>query len=172
MLLVDHHQAELGERDVLLDDRLGADDEVDLAGGDQLQQRASAGSAVSPPVSWARRTWLAASSSVERQGVLPGEDFGGGHQHGLVAVGHGQQHGVDGHHRLAAAHVALQQPVHRQRAGHVGGDLGDRLLLPGGQLEGKQPADAGVDLGRGLQRRGLPLVVLLLPLDGQRQVAG
>ena len=61
--------------------------------------------------------------------MLPGEDFGRGHQHGLVAVGHGQQHRVDGHDRLAAAHVALQQPVHRHAAGHVGGDLGDRLLL-------------------------------------------
>ena len=106
----------------------------------------------------------------ERQGMLPGEDFRGGHQHRLVAVGDRQQHGVDGHHRLAAAHVALQQPVHRQRAGHVGGNLGDRLLLARGQLEGEQPADAGVDLGRGLQRRGLPLVVLLLPPHGQRQL--
>ena len=41
---------------------------------------------------------------------------------------------------------------------------------PGGQLEGKQPADAGVDLGRGLQRRGLALVVLLPALHGQGQL--
>ena len=107
VLLVDHHQAELGERHVLLDDRLRADDEVDLSGGDQLQQR--------PPAarSSGRRSagpggpgWRPAP--FERQGMLPGEDFRGGHQHGLVAVGHRQQHGVDGHHGFAAAHVALQ----------------------------------------------------------------
>jgi hypothetical protein len=76
-------------------------------------------------------------------------------------VGHRQQHGVDGHHGLAAADVALQQAVHGQRRGHVGGDLGDGLLLPGRQLEGEQAPDAGIDLGGGLQRRGLLLVVLL-----------
>ena len=108
VLLVDHHQAELGETHVLLDDRLRADDQVDLAGGDLLPAARPAALAGIPPVSCARRTWLAASSRSERQGVLPGEDFRGGHEHGLVAVGHRQQHGVDGHHRLAAAHVALQ----------------------------------------------------------------
>ena len=169
MLLVDHHQAELGERHVLLDDRLGADHQIDLSGGDQLQQgrplcgRQAAGQLGAADLAGGQHAF-------ERQGVLPGENFRGGHQHGLVSVGHRQQHGVDGHHGLAAAHVALQEPVHGQRAGHVGGDLGDRPLLARGQLEGEEAADAGVDLGRGLQGRGLPLVVLLLPLDGQRQL--
>ena len=171
VLLVDHHQAELGERDVLLDDRLGADDQVDLAGGDLFQQRRAA--AGRQPAGQLRAADLAGGQQpLERQGMLPGEDFRGGHQHRLVAVGHRQQHGIDGHHRLAAAHVALQQPVHRQRPGHVGGDLGNRLLLPGGQLEGEQPADAGVDLGRGLQRRRLPLLVLLLPPARPTPAAG
>ncbi len=99
--------------------------------------------------------------------MLPGENFGRGHQHGLEAVGHRQQHGVDRHHGFAAPHVALQEPVHRPRAGHVGGNLGDGLFLSRGELEGEQPADAGVDLGRGQERRRLSLVVLLLPPDGQ-----
>ena len=37
VLLVDHHQPELGKRYVFLDDRLRADDDVHLAGGDLLQ---------------------------------------------------------------------------------------------------------------------------------------
>ena len=86
--------------------------------------------------------------AVERLGMLPGQDFGRRHQRRLLAVGHGQQHRVDGDDRLAAADVALQQAVHGVRPGHVGRDLGDRLVLPGRQLERKQPADAGVDLGR------------------------
>ena len=40
---------------------------------------------------------------------------------------------------------------------------------PCGQLEREEAADPRIDLGRGLQRRGLPQVVLLMPLDGQGQ---
>ena len=61
MLLVDHHQPELGERHVLLDDRLRADDDVDLAGGDLLQQGGPLAGR-QPAGQLARRTWLAASS--------------------------------------------------------------------------------------------------------------
>ncbi len=105
----------------------------------------------------------------DREGMLPGEDFRGGHEHGLISMGHGQQHRIEGHDRLAAAHVALQEAVHRQRPAHVGPDLGDRLPLALGQLEREEAADAGIDQGRGLQRRGLPQLVLLMPPDGQRQ---
>ena len=84
-------------------------------------------------------------------------------------MGHGQQHRVEGHDGLAAGHVALQEAVHRPRLAHVGGDLGDRFALAFRQLEGKEAADAGVDQGRGLQRRGLPGIVLLPPADGQGQ---
>ena len=34
MLLVDNHQAEPIESDVLLENRLGSDDEIDFSGGD------------------------------------------------------------------------------------------------------------------------------------------
>ena len=59
------------------------------------------------------RTLLAASGFARAFAVLPGEDFGRGHQRRLLAVGDGQQHGVHGDDRLAAADVALQQAVHR-----------------------------------------------------------
>ena len=92
--------------------------------------------------------------------MLPGQNLGRGHQRRLVAVGNRQQHGIHGHDRLAAAHVALQQPMHGMRPGHVGRDFGDRLLLPGRQLEGKQAENASVDLRGGFQRRSLPQIVL------------
>ena len=44
--------------------------------------------------------------------VLVGEDFGGGHHTGLGTVVDGQEHGNKRHDGLAAAHIALQQPVH------------------------------------------------------------
>ena len=46
----------------------------------------------------------------------------------------------------------------------------DRFVLPGGQLEGKEPADAGVDAGIGLQRRRGGLALLRLPLHRQGQL--
>ena len=107
---------------------------------------------------------------IQRQGVLPGEDFGRGHQHRLISVRHGQEHGIHGHHGFSAADFALQQPVHGQRAGHVAGDFGDCLLLAFGQFEGEQAANPGVDLRRGFQRRRPALVVLLPPLYGQGQL--
>ena len=170
VLLVDHHQPELGERHVLLDDRLRADHQIDLAGGDQLQQGGTLGGRQSAGKLGAADL-AGGQHPVERQGVLPGEHFRGGHQRRLVSVGDRQQHGVDRHDRLAAAHVPLQQPVHRHRAGHVGRNLRDRLLLARRQLEREQPANPGVDLRRGLQRRRPPLVVLLLPPNGQAPTA-
>ena len=169
VLLVDHHQGELGELDVVLDHRLRAHHHVQLPGRDLLQDPAPLFGSES--ADQLRPADVAAGQQLfQREGVLPGEDFGGGHQHGLVSVGDRQQHGVDGHDRLAAAHVALQQPVHRQRGGHVAGDFSDRLLLPGGQLEGEQPPDACIDSGGGLQRWGPLLVVLLPALHGQPQL--
>ena len=47
------------------------------------------------------------------------------------------EHGEKGHHRLAAADIALQQAQHAVLAGHVGGDLGYGLRLRGGEAEGQ-----------------------------------
>ena len=103
--------------------------------------------------------------------MLPGQDFRRRHQRRLIAVGDAHQHRVQRDDRLAAADVALQQPVHRHVAGHVGGHFADRRLLARRQLERQPPANAGVDLGRGRQRRR-PKAELLLPApghDGQLQ---
>jgi hypothetical protein len=107
---------------------------------------------------------------IERLDVLPGEHFGRRHQDHLGLVCHGQQHRVDGHDRLAAADVPLQQPVHRMRASHVGGDFGHGLVLASGQFEAEQAADPGVDLGRQLQGKGPHRVVHPAAFQRQRQL--
>ena len=61
--------------------------------------------------------------------VLLGEHLGRRHQRTLVPALHGREHRADGHHRLAGTHVALQQPVHRMRAGEIALDLADRPPL-------------------------------------------
>jgi hypothetical protein len=61
--------------------------------------------------------------------VLLGQQLGRRHHRGLVAVLHGEQAREQRHHRLAASDVALQEPVHAARAGHVHHDLAERARL-------------------------------------------
>jgi len=61
--------------------------------------------------------------------MLRRQDLRGRHETGLVTVLHGHErcdHGNDG---LAAADIALHQPVHGPVTGHVLLDLGDHPFL-------------------------------------------
>ena len=60
--------------------------------------------------------------------VLLGQDLGGRHQRHLVPVLHREQRRHRRHRRLARAHVALEQPVHRLGSRHVPRDLRRRAL--------------------------------------------
>ena len=87
--------------------------------------------------------------------VLRGEDFGGRHQRGLIAVFDGHQHGLQRDDGLAGAYVALQQAAHGARLAHVGDDLAEGSLLRGGGMEGQHFANAAADgvIGGKAQRR-------------------
>jgi hypothetical protein len=76
--------------------------------------------------------------------VLLGQHFGRRHEGPLVAALHGHEQGRDGDHRLAAPHVALQQPVHWMGGGQVVLDLLDGAALVVGQVE-RQPGHERVD---------------------------
>ena len=69
--------------------------------------------------------------------MLARQDLCRRHERRLTARFDGNQHGEQGHHGLAAAHVALQQPQHAVIRGHVGGDLRHGLPLRAGQGEGQ-----------------------------------
>ena len=69
----------------------------------------------------------------ERRQMLAGEDFGRRHQRRLGAAFDGADHRQQGHHRLARADVALQQPQHARRRPHIGVDLGQRSFLGTGR---------------------------------------
>ncbi len=133
MLLVHHHQAQAGEVDLLLDEGVGADGDVHLAAGRWPPGR--------PPCPWPRRLpvrratrsglpryggWKTplhsgsppvAEEGADRAVVLLGQDLGGGHDRPLAAAGRRRQQGGRGHHRLAAAHVALEEAAHGHRRG-------------------------------------------------------
>ena len=61
--------------------------------------------------------------------MLHGENFGGRHQSGLVAVFDGDDGGFEGDDGFAAADVALQQAVHGGGFFEVGGDFAEDAFL-------------------------------------------
>ncbi len=67
--------------------------------------------------------------------MLLGEDFGRRHERHLIARLDRLQRGQRGDDRLAAADVALQQPLHRLGAREIAADLGDDALLRARQRE-------------------------------------
>ena len=68
--------------------------------------------------------------------MLDGEDLGGHHQRSLVPSIQRPRERERRHHRLAAAHVAQEQAVHRMGFFQIGVDLGEHPPLRGG--EGKR----------------------------------
>ncbi len=135
-----------------------ADDQARRAAGDLLQRlraRLALAAAAEPRHFDAQRL-----QPLHQLGeMLFGQDLGGRHQRALPAGVHGHRRGERGHHGLAGADVALQQPVHRPRAGQVGHDLVDHPALRAGEPERQhaqqllvQAARMRRDLGRAQQR--------------------
>ena len=136
VLLVDHHEAEIAVIDRVLKDRVGADQELDRAIEQPHQDRlalAPLGPARQQRDLHPRR----AEHLPERLEMLARENFGRRKQRRLLARLDRDQHGIQGHHRLARANIALQQPQHRGLLRHVAFDLGDRARLRARQREGQ-----------------------------------
>ena len=114
--------------DLLLEQRVGADDELDLAGSEATQHLA----ALRPAFAARQDRDVDAGRCGKRRNrrvVLAREKFGRRHQRRLPA---GFDHGGGSkqrHHGLAGADVALQQPQHALRLAKVGGDVVDGLQL-------------------------------------------
>jgi hypothetical protein len=61
--------------------------------------------------------------------VLHRQYFRWRHQRGLAAVGDGDYRGLQRHNRLAAAHIALQQAIHRRRLFKVRSNFTEHAFL-------------------------------------------
>ena len=153
VLLVHHRQAQIRERDVLRKQRMGADQDVDLArrqlgqglvrGLRLFRARSGRPAARRPPRHRAPATPDAGAP-----------EFGRRHQRRLQAGFHRAQHGQQRHDGLAGADIALQQPQHALRRCHVLFDFGQRLQLRIGQGEGQGGDGLGLQLAGAGDRRG------------------
>ena len=159
LLLVHHEKPQVLEAHILVEQPVGADEDVHLpvfhlaqgllhlGGGAEAGHHIDVHRVLGEP---------AQGGEV----VLPGQD-GSGHQNGgLLVVQHALHHGPEGHLRLAVAHVAAQQPVHGGGALHVPLDLPDAAKLVVGlsilELFLKLPLPGGVG-GKGVARLALAL---------------
>ncbi len=158
VLFVDDDQPQAAKVHVVLEDCVGADHQIDLAGGNR--QKDGIAVATGKPTRHQGAADLAVGQQpIEGDRVLPRKNLGGRHERRLAAVRGCKQHGIDRDDRLSAPHVAVQKAVHGHVAGHVGGDFADRAVLRRSEREGKEAADAGVDLGGRFQCHGAALAL-------------
>ena len=136
LLLVDDQQAQPLEPDLLGEQAVRADHHVHRPVGQALGDtpRRRRGQESTEHLHPDR---IRGEAVAEGLAVLLGQE-GGRHQHGrLTSVLHGLERGSDRHLRLAEAHVAAHQAVHRHGALHVRLDVLDGLQLVRRLLVGK-----------------------------------
>ena len=156
MLLVDDGQAQRMKIHGALHQRVRAHHQMDVSRGQARQQIAPAQARGSREQLHVEARRLEESS--QAQEVLLRQDFRGRHEGHLQAVLHGHQRRQQRDNRLACAHVALKQAVHRLRPLHVVDDFLQRRPLPVSEPERQDLprgfADAIVHLDR--HRLGFP----------------
>ena len=168
VLLVDDDEPEVRERHVRLEQRVRSHRDRGLAAGDAGQDPA----ALAAPEAAGEPGHLdpeRLEPAPEAREVLLREQLGGRHQGDLALAGHRRHRGDGRDHRLAGAHVALHQPVHRPGPGEVGTHLPRHPALRGGQLERQRVDEAAHRRVAAVERRGVPAVDAA-PHQAQRQV--
>jgi len=133
MLLVNDGQAKFPVSHLFLEDRVGADQDVDRAVR-KPHQHALASAALLPAGEDRDTDADAVELLEQRRMVLAGKDFGWGEQRRLRAGFHRRQHRQHRHQSLARPDVPLQQPQHRCGLCHVPADFLGHAALGAGEL--------------------------------------
>ena len=131
MLLVHHHQPQVAIGHALLEDRMGADQQVDLTGG-KPHQNGLAHLALVAPGEDRDADVEPGEQAREIVVMLAGEDLGGSQHRALRSRLGGDQQRHRRYQRLARADIALEQAEHRLALRHVALDLADRARLGAG----------------------------------------
>ena len=160
LLLVDDDEAEVFEFDVVAEEAVGADDDVDGAGGEAADGGGLFG-AGAEAVEGFDGDGVVAHALAEGLGVLLGEDGRGGKEGGLFAAHDGFENGADGDFSFSKPDVAADEAVGGTGGFHVEFGVldGAGLVGGGGEEEGgfefvlpvgvgaEGVADAGITLG-------------------------
>ena len=190
LLLVHHQQPQVLEHHALLEQLVGADEQVHLSRLQVVEDLPRLGGGLEP----AEHPDLhrEGSEPVARRGkMLLGQDGGGGQYRRLLPVQDALHHRPQGHLRLAVAHVPAQEPVHGHRLFHILLDLRDTAQLVVGlrvvegllefQLPGRirRKGETGAALPLGVQGDeplgqvlggGLGLGLLLVPVGAAQLI--
>ena len=164
LLLVDDQQAQVLELEAGAQHLVGADQDVDLPFfqpvldvGD-LFRRPQAAHVID-------RAGESLEAGLEGFEVLEGED-GRRHQHGhLLGIADGLESSPDGHFRLAEAHVAADEAVHRAVVLHILLDRLRRPLLVGRILVHEGGFELFLEVGVGREGEALRGPALRIELD-------
>ena len=133
LFLVDDHQGEFPEGEITGEDAVGADEDVDLPGGQLrhhlflLLRRAEPGEQID-------RHWEGSEPRGESLVVLVGQHRRRGEYRDLFAIHDRLEGGPHRHFRLSVANVSAQEAIHRRRLLHVALGVGDGGCLIGRQL--------------------------------------
>ena len=136
VLLVDDGNAQALEHHGVFQYGMGADQNLDIAGGEVGKNLFSflsfhdARQQFYPDVH-------ALQERVDGLEMLLGKDFCRCHHACLITVVQGDEHGHECHERLARAYIALQEAVHLSAAAHVGPDFVHHPFLRSRQFEGQ-----------------------------------
>lgn len=128
VLLVDHGKDQIVEGDGLLEQRVGADDDVDLAACQAGQRIRAFAALLATGEDGDAKPYLGGKRRDGRK-MLARQDFGRCHQGCLAAGLDGTRHGQQRDDSLAGTDIALQKPQHALWVGEVGIDFGQRKLL-------------------------------------------
>ena len=132
VLLINHRQPQPRNPRALIKQRMSADENVRLrirTLGLRREQRHLARVLLSRAGAQRDADAERLQQAAEIQEVLLSENLRRRHERGLEARLHAQQHRAHRHERLAGADIAVQQAIHRTRAGEIVADLRDGPLL-------------------------------------------
>ncbi len=133
VLLVHNHQADVAKRHVARQQAMGADHHIHVARGEPLADGGRFPRAAEPRQHLDPHR-IVGQALAERAAVLLGENRRRDEDRHLFPRLHALEGSPNRHFRLAVAHIAHEQAVHRPRPLHVALDLFGRAPLVGGVL--------------------------------------
>ena len=131
VLFIDHGKPQIVEDHVFLKHGMGADENLGITRGEGRKFRLTITAFVAA-CQQNQRNARRLRQGTEAFVMLAGQNFCGGHQHALPACLDRDQQGLKRDKGFAGAHIALQQAVHAQGCGHIGGYFGNGAGLGGG----------------------------------------